>query len=149
MPTLGGRWPGLGAAGGSARAASSPLGAAYLPRGRQGPVHVEEAERRAARSHDLKFHAAPNRTRWHLELGTELPGSAPVPQSTPGGEESTPTMLKTSFSCSLSGLQIPDCNASYAGLLRPSMRPQRSRGQVGFASGSRQPGHGKKVGGGN
>lgn len=101
MPTLGGRWPGLGAAGGSARAASSPLGAAYLPRGRQGPVHVEEAERRAARSHDLRFHAAPNRTRWHLELGTELPGSAPVPQSTPGGEESTPTMLKTSFSCSL------------------------------------------------
>ncbi|EPY76745.1 hypothetical protein CB1_001392025 [Camelus ferus] len=43
--------------GGSAPAAARPPGAAYLPRGRQGPVYIEEAERWPGCRHNPNFHA--------------------------------------------------------------------------------------------
>lgn len=96
-------------------AAASPPGAAYLSRGRQGPVHVEEAERWVRRRHIAGFHPHSTRLVGNQELDPELPGAAPVPQGMLGEGGATATYLGLAAG-SLSEPQIPGCNA-------PARRP--------------------------
>lgn len=78
-------------------------------------------------------------TRWHLELGPELPGSAPVPQGTSGGESTSTTPgAGVSYSRWTTNPRM-QCSARRPVTAEHALLEFPTAGGIG----SRQPGHGK------